>query len=262
MDCQNPHPSSCQESYVSKFSVRSAFSPHAHPNEDWTKISDLAERRRIQNRIAQRNYRKKLKKRLEDQLRQTTSSPEHSPDESGSSKDETFLAESTEPAGRALRPALQPRLTSSTPPTSFQPIQESSVYSQPYDNTNSISSTPLVSFSPYTTYTDGTITTPYSCASLPDVIPDIFSGQGERSGSDDQESSIPPYFTPPRQQRYCGIDVDCLTPSNIAVTSATTLAAPMPTYMKDSDPIYHYNYADVYPISEAAGTGSNSGRYQ
>jgi len=36
----------------------SAFSTSAHPNEDWTKISDLAERRRIQNRIAQRNYRK------------------------------------------------------------------------------------------------------------------------------------------------------------------------------------------------------------
>lgn len=36
----------------------SAFSPNANANEDWTKISDLAERRRIQNRIAQRNYRK------------------------------------------------------------------------------------------------------------------------------------------------------------------------------------------------------------
>ncbi|RTE68381.1 hypothetical protein BHE90_017241 [Fusarium euwallaceae] len=44
----------------------SAFSISAKPDEDWTKISDLVERRRIQNRIAQRNYRKKLKQRLED----------------------------------------------------------------------------------------------------------------------------------------------------------------------------------------------------
>jgi hypothetical protein len=42
------------------------FSASANPNEVLTKISDLAERRRIQNLIAQRNYCKKLKKRLED----------------------------------------------------------------------------------------------------------------------------------------------------------------------------------------------------
>ncbi|KAK1983527.1 hypothetical protein LZ30DRAFT_477685 [Colletotrichum cereale] len=44
----------------------SAFSSSANPGEDWTKISYLAEIRRIQNRIARRNYREKLKIRLED----------------------------------------------------------------------------------------------------------------------------------------------------------------------------------------------------
>jgi hypothetical protein len=34
-----------------------AFSSSANADEDWTQISSLVERRRIQNRIAQRNYR-------------------------------------------------------------------------------------------------------------------------------------------------------------------------------------------------------------
>lgn len=42
-----------------------AFSASANPNEDWTKISDLAERRRIQNRIAQRNYRTQQPRRTQ-----------------------------------------------------------------------------------------------------------------------------------------------------------------------------------------------------
>ncbi|KAJ2901734.1 hypothetical protein MKZ38_001505 [Zalerion maritima] len=48
------------------FNISSVSSPSAHPDKDWTKISDLAKRRRIQNCISQRNYRKKLQSRLQE----------------------------------------------------------------------------------------------------------------------------------------------------------------------------------------------------
>ncbi|KAG4275391.1 hypothetical protein FPRO04_14409 [Fusarium proliferatum] len=56
------------------YAYPASLSASLNPDEDWTKISDLVTRRRIQNRLAQRNYRKKVKRRLDDLERLTGSS--------------------------------------------------------------------------------------------------------------------------------------------------------------------------------------------
>ncbi|KAJ4367396.1 hypothetical protein N0V83_006978 [Neocucurbitaria cava] len=132
----------------------SAFSASANPNEDWTKISDLAERRRIQNRIAQRNYRKKLKKRLEDLERRAASSsaspeqkpaelqpPQRSPRQEFPSPSSSESSYTTPPAEDRMFSHQYTRQLSTSPPpfsvasySSAYPAPDAVAYSMPYSN--------------------------------------------------------------------------------------------------------------------------------
>jgi hypothetical protein len=131
----------------------SAFSPSARPEEDWTKITDLAERRRIQNRIAQRHYRAKLKARIHDlESQASTKTPAgrqrsprkkdfHAPPRaSAAASYPTAAATKTAPVGfvpfldEQVFPAdhySRPLSTSPVPALSFPVVTSSAAYSYP-----------------------------------------------------------------------------------------------------------------------------------
>ncbi|KAF2088999.1 hypothetical protein K490DRAFT_38886 [Saccharata proteae CBS 121410] len=128
----------------------SAFSPSANPNEDWTKISDLAERRRIQNRIAQRNYRKKLKKRLED-LERRAASNSASPEQQPAELDRSHMQPRDEqPAAiESIEQPDYPRRTPELPHTQYMHAQDDrSLFSQQHFRQLSTSPPPF-SYSTY-----------------------------------------------------------------------------------------------------------------
>ncbi|KAM0362969.1 hypothetical protein ACHAPK_011341, partial [Fusarium culmorum] len=71
----------------------SVFSSSVDPKDDWRQISDLVQRRRIQNRLAQRTYRKKIKRRLEELERRAGPSDNDEPDHQCQKPTEPFISQ-------------------------------------------------------------------------------------------------------------------------------------------------------------------------
>ncbi|KAI9728634.1 MAG: hypothetical protein M1828_002740 [Chrysothrix sp. TS-e1954] len=244
-------PSGSIQRYSSHHGTSSAFSASANPNEDWTKVSDLAERRRIQNRIAQRNYRKKLKKRLEDLEKRagSSASPEPEPEPESESRSKESSPQAT--TSRVPAQRSNTRACASAPPDGNNASPDPSV-EQPnayflqddrlqfsHPTQRSPSPPPPVpypsqsgSFDPMSFYQQPSHSPVYQSYDPGYEVPwfDRSSAYG------DSLSSVPPSSTRfpdlrraiPVKQEFFGDDMDAFTPlgiNNFTSINSTDLAA-------------------------------------
>ncbi|QIX01407.1 hypothetical protein AMS68_006924 [Peltaster fructicola] len=207
--------------YPSPHSMSSAFSASANPNEDWTKISDLAERRRIQNRIAQRNYRKKLKKRLEDLERRagsSSASPEAQPAELA--KVET-TRQTSEQHRRSTNYQSQRRPTEALGPQYLTP-PEDRMFSQQYTRQLSTSPPPFTYASMPMTESFAPYQQTNSFCSIPNIDQAISSQYMQALPQ--QYSQNLGLVTPPIKNEFYGDDE--MSPFSMSYASIDTTAQP------------------------------------